>query len=65
MRKIEPVVKKVPLHEDDDRISLLYWLGRSPDERMDAMRSLREQYYAVMNYDNPPRIEKTVLKRPR
>ena len=62
MKKIEPVVKKIALNEDDERNDLQFWLGRTPEERIEAMRMMREHYFHVMGYKKPPRIEKCVKK---
>ena len=64
MKKVEPIVKKIILDEDNDRNDLRYWLSRPPEERIEAMRFLREHYFSVMGHTEPPKIEKIVIKRP-
>ena len=38
---------------DDD---LRYWLGRSPQERVEAVEFLRSQYFALAGREEPPRL---------
>ncbi len=64
MKKIEPIVRKAALTEDEDRENLRYWLGRPPEERIEAMRCLREQHFTLQGHKVPPRIKKIATKRP-
>ncbi len=64
MKKIEPLIRKIALSEDDDGNDLAYWLGRTPEERIEAMALLREHHFAVTGHIVPPRIEKIVTRRP-
>ncbi len=61
--RIEPVVRKISPEEDDAKNDLEYWLSRSPRERIEAMTLLREQYFILLGYQEPPRIENTVTRR--
>ncbi len=42
-----------------------FWKIKSPEERLEAVEFLREQYYLVMGYSEAPRIAKTVTVRDR
>lgn len=35
---------------------LQFWLSKSPEERIEAVEILRNQYYAMSNYKSPPRF---------
>ena len=35
-----------------------FWLAKSPEERLDAVEFLREQYYVIQGYKTVPRIIK-------
>ena len=63
VKKIEPVIHKLPSGRSDDRDDLNYWLLKTPEERIMAMGILQEQYFVLKGYKSPPKIEKTVMKR--
>lgn len=64
MIKIEPIVKKIKLMDDNDINDFNYWLTRTPAERIEAIQILRRHYFSVMGYTKPPTIEKIAIKRP-
>lgn len=57
--KIVPVVNKVRLKDDDGYAEMLYWLSKTPQERLAAVTQLRKGLLA-----RGQRLDKTVvLKR--
>lgn len=42
--RIQAVVRKGPMKEIDEQEDLLYWLNRSPRERMEAVTFIISQY---------------------
>ena len=42
--RIQAVVRKGPMKEIDEQQDLLYWLDRSPKERMEAVTFIISQY---------------------
>jgi hypothetical protein len=66
MRKIARVVKILPLHRDEDEVTVEYRAGclaLPPDERIEEMRRLSRRVISL-NPRNPrsPRIERHRLK---
>ena len=57
-RKIEPVVRI--LDEEDHKGDLEYWLRKTPEERIEAVLHLREQYIISLGFSSPPAIEPCV-----
>ena len=45
MRKIEMVITKGRLSDDQDLDTLRYWLGRPMEERFSAMEELRQAWH--------------------
>ena len=43
---------------EDQAATRLFWLDKSPEERLDAVEFLREQYYVIQGYKTVPRIIK-------
>jgi Arc/MetJ family transcription regulator len=41
---------------------LKYWMKKTPEERLDTVEFLREQFYAIQGYRKIPRIKKVVNK---
>jgi len=39
-----------------------YWMKKTPEERLDTVEFLREQFYAIQGYRQIPRIKKVVHK---
>jgi len=57
--KIVPVVNKIRLKDEDGHADLLYWLSKTPQERLAAVTQLRKGLI-----QNGQRLDKTVvLKR--
>ncbi|TAL36695.1 MAG: hypothetical protein EPN93_07670 [Spirochaetes bacterium] len=55
---IESIVRIVD--RDDDAADLRYWLGKTPEERIEAVILLREQYMRSIGYDKEPEVEPIV-----
>ena len=51
------LVIRISSKEDEDA-TRLFWLDKSPEERLDAVEFLREQYYVIRGYEAPPRMIK-------
>jgi hypothetical protein len=45
-------------NKEDEEATRQFWLGKSPEERLDAIEFLREQYYIIRGYETVPRIIK-------
>jgi len=45
---------------DDAAGDVLFWKNKTPEERLDAVELLREQYYVIQGYKDIPRIERVV-----
>jgi hypothetical protein len=45
-------------NKEDQEATRLFWQDKSPEERLDAVEFLREQYYVVQGYETVPRIVK-------
>lgn len=57
-RSLDPVVRI--LDREDEKGDLAYWLGRSPEERVDAVLRLRERYMRAMGHKTRLRVEAVV-----
>ena len=44
--------------KEDEEATRLFWLDKSPEERLDAVELLREQYYIIRGYKTVPRVVK-------
>jgi hypothetical protein len=44
--------------KEDQEATRLFWQDKSPEERLDAVEFLREQYYIIRGYKAIPRIIK-------
>jgi len=44
--------------KEDEATTRLFWRDKSPEERLDAVEFLREQYYIIRGYETVPRIIK-------
>lgn len=42
-----------------------YWLGKTPEERIEAVEFLREQYYVMLGYKESPKLIPHLEIRPR
>jgi Arc/MetJ family transcription regulator len=54
-RKVVRVLDHEPSASD-----LNYWMTKTPEERLDTVEFLREQFYAIQGYRKIPRIKKVV-----
>ena len=45
-------------NKEDDAATRLFWRDKTPEERLDAVEFLREQYYVIRGYETVPRIIK-------
>lgn len=41
--------------------SLTFWLSRTPEERVEAVETIRENYYQMLGYRTAPRIKKIIM----
>ncbi len=48
------------LDKEDPAADLEYWMKKTPEERLDAVEFLREQYYAIQGYPDTPRMIRAV-----
>jgi hypothetical protein len=55
---IEPIVRIID--RDDDAADLRYWLGKTPEERIEAVMEIREQYLRSIGYNKTPEVEPVV-----
>jgi hypothetical protein len=46
------------LNKENEAETRLFWLNKSPEERLDAVEFLREQYYIIRGYETVPRLAK-------
>ena len=53
------VVNQVRM-EDEDHLDVLFWLKRSPSERLGEVTRLRKNYFTWLNGSFPKKIEKVV-----
>lgn len=53
--------KTVTFHKiNEEKDPRQYWLSKTPEERVEAVETIREHYYAMMGYTSPPRIKKII-----
>ena len=50
------------LHNENSAADLHYWMKKTPEERLDTVEFLREQFYAIQGYRKIPRLKKVVHK---
>jgi len=50
----------VILDRDDGAKDVLFWKNKTPEERLNAVEILREQYYVIKGYKDIPRIERII-----
>jgi len=46
------------LSRENEAETRLFWQSKSPEERLDAVEFLREQYYVIRGYKEVPRLIK-------
>lgn len=56
MREIKPVI--TILKQDGEKDSRSFWMSKTPEERVEAVETIREHYYSLLGYTEPPRIKK-------
>jgi hypothetical protein len=61
-RKIALVINQVKM-EDEDRLDVLFWLGKSVSERLAEVSRLRKSYFTWADGSFPDKIEKVVHQR--
>jgi hypothetical protein len=44
--------------KEDEAATRQFWLDKTPEERLDAVEFLREQYYVIRGYREVPRLIK-------
>jgi hypothetical protein len=44
--------------KEDEGATRLFWKDKTPEERLDAVEFLREQYYVIRGYKEIPRLIK-------
>ena len=45
-------------NKEDEAATRIFWLDKTPEERLEAVELLREQYYVIRGYETVPRIIK-------
>ena len=54
-------MKKITiLVEENGESHRLYWIKKSPEERLSAVEFLREQFYAIQGFPSVPRLTKKI-----
>ncbi len=61
-RKITVVVNHVKMDEED-RLDVLFWLSKTPAERLTEVFRLRQNYFTWADGSFPEKIEKVVHRR--
>lgn len=56
MTKYRQLSLKIVSKSDEKNADLQFWLGKTPEERIEAVEFLRSQYYVLSGYENVPRI---------
>jgi len=49
--------------EDEDELDVLYWLSKSPSERLTEVCRLRQNYFTWTDGVFPQRIEKVIAQQ--
>ena len=57
MKKVIKISKENNMNTDTSKA---FWLSKTPEERIEAIETIREHYYLMLGYDNPPRIKRTI-----
>ena len=54
-------MKKITILEvENEELDRLYWIEKSPEERLSAVEFLREQFYAIQGFVSVPRLTKKI-----
>ncbi|MCP4135461.1 MAG: hypothetical protein GY754_31120 [bacterium] len=60
MNSVKKIIKITNDSDKDKEGSKNFWLSKTPEERVEAVETIREQYYSMLGYDEPPRIKKII-----
>ena len=52
--------KIIILEKENEEIDRLYWMKKSPEERLSAVEFLREQFYSIQGFTSIPRLTKSI-----
>ena len=61
MRKLDMQKRNLVIrisNKEDEAATRIFWLDKTPEERLEAVELLREQYYVIRGYETVPRIIK-------
>jgi len=61
-RKMAMVANHIKM-EDEDELDVLYWLSKSPSERLTEVCRLRQNYFTWTDGVFPQKIEKVIAQR--
>lgn len=56
MRSINPIITISQRGSGMD--TRAFWMSMTPEERIEAVETIREHYYSMLGYTEPPRIKK-------
>ena len=48
------------IDKDEVDNATMYWLQKTPEERLSTVEFLREQYYLILGFDEVPRLSKII-----
>jgi hypothetical protein len=55
---IKKIIKITGSHASSD--SKEFWMSKTPDERVEAVETIRSHYYSMLGFSDPPRIKKII-----
>ena len=44
----------------DNKNSYEFWISKTPEERVEAVETIRQHHYAMLGYKTPPRIKNII-----
>ena len=59
-KKASKMKKITVLEKENADLDRLYWLKKSPEERLSAVEFLREQFYSIQGFTSIPRLTKSI-----
>jgi len=59
MKSIKNIITISDRERNDE--SLTFWFSKTPEERVEAVETIRESYYQMLGYHTPPRIKKIIM----
>ena len=62
-RKMAKVVIQLKM-DDEDKMDVLFWLNKTPAERIQEVTRLRRNYFTWLNGSFPNKIVKVITKKP-